>query len=367
MEPSRFEVFRQASQIATKPPTWEDVLTAILVIFLFVIFFIVVPYYIYRKYKELVRKKAFFEVAKTYKLEPKEASFLWKLSREFKVDPNLLLTSYATFQKVILQYIKKRGALKQDILELINNIRNKLGFTKLPEFVPLSTTLDIDLYQPVKVIVGDENYDAAVLENTPEYWSVSFIRSEPHDLKPGQEVIVTFIRPFDGRYIITTRVLEITRQDGQLVARLEHTDKLEKIQLRAYIRWPVNIPCKFAYFPLKYIGSGRTLEEIVSQLNFHDGVIKDISVGGLQLCSEPIPELRKLKNGGYILVNFILGDTPFENIVCEVVRTMKSSFSNEVCFGCAFVDLPKEYQQKIQQFIWDEQRKIIKLYKEGEL
>ena len=65
MEPSRFEVFRQASQIATKPPTWEDVLTAILVIFLFVIFFIVIPYYIYRKYKEIVRRRAFFEVAKT--------------------------------------------------------------------------------------------------------------------------------------------------------------------------------------------------------------------------------------------------------------------------------------------------------------
>ena len=363
MEPSRFEVFKQASRIATKPPTLGEILLAILLIILFVLLFIVLPYYIYKRYKEIVKKRSFFQVAANYNLEPEEIEFLWNLAKEFNIDPNLLLTSYATFQRTIFRYVKKHGS-KID-LELINSIRSKLGFTKLPEFVPLSTTLDIDLYQPVTIIIGDEHYDGAVVENNEEYWAVSFIKSEPSRLKPGDEVIVSFIRPNDGRYIVTTRVIDITRQQGQLVAKLEHTDKLEKIQLRAYIRWPVNIPCKFAYFPLKYIGSGMTLEEIVSKLEYHDGVIKDISVGGIKLCTEPFEGIKKVQEGGYILVNFILGDTPFENTVCEVVRTIKSPFSNEICFGCAFVDLPKEFQQKIQQFIWEEQRKIIKLYKEG--
>ncbi len=362
MEPSRFEVFRQASKIATRPPSTEEVITAVILIIFFFTFFVVVPFFIYRKYKEYVRKKAFFQAAAAYNLEPQEIEFVWNLAREFGVSPNLLLTSYAAFQKTVFKYLKKYGAKNTD---LISSIRSKLGFTKLPEFVPLSTTLDIDLYQPVTVIIGDEHYDAAVLENNEEYWAVGFIKNEPHNLKPGDEVIVSFIRPNDGRYIITTKVIDIARQQGQLVAKLEHTDKLEKIQLRAYVRWPVNIPCKFAYLPLKYISAGEDLDSVISKLQFHDGTIKDISAGGIKLCTEPFPDIKKIQEGSYILVNFLLEDTPFENIICEVRRTIKTPFTNEVCFGCAFIDLPKEYQQKILQFIWEEQRKIIKLYKEG--
>ena len=364
MEPSRFEVFKQASKIATRAPTAEEILLAVILIIGFIFFFIVLPYWIYRKYKEYIAKKTFYQLASTtYNLEPDEIDFLWNLSKEFNIDPNLLLTSYATFQKTIFKYIKKYGPKN---LELISRLRSKLGFNKLPDFVPLSTTLDIDLYQPVTVIIGDEHYDGAVIENNEQYWAVAFIKVEPHHLRPGEEVIVSFIRPNDGRYIITTRVLEVTRQQGQLVAKLEHTDKLEKIQLRAYVRWPVNIPCKFAHFPLKYISSGESLEEIISKLEFYDGVIKDISVGGIKLCVEEADEkLKKINEGSYLLVNFYLDDTPFENVICEVVRTIKNPFSPGICYGCSFVDLPKQYQQKIQQFIWEEQRKIIKLYKEG--
>jgi len=364
MEPSRFEVFKQASRIATKPPSPHEVLTAILLILLFALLFGVLPYLIYRKYKEYIAKKTFYELASTnYHLDPEEINFLWEISKEFKVDPTLLLTSYATFQKVIFRYVKKHDGKN---LELISRIKSKLGFSKLPDFVPLATTMDIDLYQPVSVIIGDEHYDAAVYENNEKYWAISFIKNEPHNLKPGDEIIVSFIRPNDGRYIITTKVVEVLNQKGQMLAKLEHTDKLEKIQLRAYLRWPVSIPCKFAYLPLHYISSATDLESLVQKLKFHDGVIKDISVGGIKLCvSDPNAEIQKIKEGSYLLVNFILEDTMIDNAVCEVVRTIKNPFQKGICFGCAFVDLPKEYQQKIQQFIWEEQRKIIRLYKEG--
>ena len=364
MEPSRFEVFREASKIATRAPSPEEVFLAVLVIIFFVIFFIVLPYWGFKKYKEYLQKKAFFKIALTsYNLEPEEAEFLWNLAREFKVEPNLLLTSYGSFQKLIFRYIKKHGTKD---LELIHRIRTKLGFTKVPEFVPLATTLDIDIYQPVKILIGDEEYDGAVIENNEEYWAVSFIKGEPHNLKPGDEIIISFLRPNDGRYIVTTKVIDLKRKEGHLVAILEHTDKLDKIQLRAYIRWPVNIPCKFARLPLNLISGETDLDSIISRLKFHDGVIKDISAGGLKLCTDELDkDIEKISEGSYILVNFLLEDTPFENIVCDVIRTIKHPFEKGVCFGCSFVNLPLEYQQKIQQFIWNEQRKIIRLYKEG--
>ena len=364
MESPKFEVFKQASKIATKPPTTEEIFLAIFLIFGFILFFIVLPYFVFRKYKEHISKKTFYQLAiNNYNLEPDEIEFLWELSKEFNIEPNLLVTSYATFQKTIFKYVKKHGI---ENLKLIASLRSKLGFNKLPEFVPLSTTMDIDLYQPVVVIIGDEHYDGAVFENNEQYWAVSFIKAEPRHLHPGEEVIVSFIRPNDGRYIITAKVLEVTHQKKHLVAKLEHTDKLEKIQLRAYIRWPVNIPCKFAYFPLKYISTGKSLDDIISKLEFYDGIIKDISVGGIKLCVDEAEEkLKKIKEGSYILISFYLDDTPFENIICEVVRTIKNPFSKGLCYGCAFVDLPKQYQQRIQQFIWEEQRKIIRLYKEG--
>jgi len=362
MEPSRFEVFRQASKIATRAPSLQEILIAFVLIVLFVAFFVVLPWYVYRLYKERVRKHSFYQTALSYNLEPEEIEFLWNLSKEFNINPNLLLTSYATFQKTIFRYIKKYGPQNH---ALIYSIRSKLGFTKLPEFVPLSTTLDIDIYQPVTVIIGDEHYEAAVVENNEEYWAIGFLNNPPPNLKIGDEIIISFIRSNDGRYIITTNVIDLTQQQGQLVARLEHTDKLEKIQLRAYVRWPVNITCKFTLLPVKYLASGESLEEIISKLEFHEGIIKDISAGGLKICSEPFPEIKKIQEGSYLLLNFLLEETPFENIICEVRRTIKNPFSNEICFGCTFVELPKEIQQRILQFIWDEQRKIIKLYKEG--
>jgi len=362
MEPSRFEVFRQASKIATRAPSPQEILIAIVLVVLFIVFFVILPWYVYRLYKDRVRKRSFYQTALSYNLEPEEIEFLWNLAKEFNINPNLLLTSYATFQKTIFRYIKKHGPQNHT---LISSIRSKLGFTKLPEFVPLSTTLDIDIYQPVTVIIENEHYDAAVVENNDEYWAIGFLKNTPKTLKPGNEVIISFVRPNDGRYIITAKVIGLTQQQGQLVARLEHTDKLEKIQLRAYIRWPVNISCKFALLPVKYLASGESLEEIISKLEFHEGMIKDISAGGIKLCTEPFLEIRKIQEGSYLLLNFLLEDTPFENVICEVRRVIKNPFSNEICFGCSFVDLPKEMQQRILQFIWDEQRKIIKLYKEG--
>ena len=363
MEPSRFEVFKQASKIATEPPSPKEILIAIVLIIFFILVFIVLPWFLYKKYKERVGFRAFLEVAISNNLTPEEAEFLWKLAKEFNTNPHLLLTSHAVFQKTVLKYIQKYRE-KAD-LNLISTIGSKLSFTKLPEFIPLSTTLDIDIYQPVSVIVGNEKYDGAVIENTPLYWAVVFLKNAPSNLKPGDSVIVSFIRPNDGRYIVTTKVLEITQQQGQMVARLEHTDKLEKIQLRNFVRWPVNIPCQVALLPPSFLSSLEDLESLIEKVKFHEGVIKDISAGGAKICVEPFEDIKKFQEGSFILVNFVLEDTPFENVLCEIRRVIKTPFSNEICFGCAFVELPKEMQQKILQFIWDEQRKIIKLYKEG--
>jgi c-di-GMP-binding flagellar brake protein YcgR len=365
MEPSRFEIFKQASRIATYTPSVEDIFLALVVVTFFFIFFIILPYWAYKEYKKYLKKKVFFKTAFiSYNLEPDEAEFLWKLSREFKVDPLLLLSSYASFEKFVYRYIKKYGIKDLDVIQ---RIRAKLGFTKMPDFVTLATTMDIDVYQPVKVILEEEVYDGAVAENNQNYWAVTFLKKEPRNLKPGDEIVISFIRPNDGRYIIPTKVLDIKRREGHLVAILEHTDRFEKIQLRAYVRWPVNIPCKFAVLPLRYISEEADLDSIISKLNFHKGVIRDISVGGLKLCSEEITsEISKISEGSYLLVDFMLDDTHFENVICEVVRTIKQTFERGMCFGCTFVNLPDEYQQKIQQFIWNEQRKIIKLYK-GEL
>ena len=364
MEPSRFEVFKQASKIATRPPTPQEILLAVFLIALFVLIFVVLPYYVYKKYKKYLRYKKFVEVARNYNLEPEEIDFLWQLSQEFNVNPDFLLTSHAVFQKTIYRYIKKYG---NENVALIQSIRQKLGFTKLPEFVPLSTTLDIDTYQPVTVIYQNEQYEAVVANNTEEFWEIAFLKGAPHDLKSGDEIIVTFLRPNDGRYIVRTRVIDIYQEGGNEIARLEHTDRLEKIQLRNFIRWPVNIPAKFTLLPFHLLQEAEDLDTLKEKLQMYDGIIRDISVGGLRLCSEYRDEFKNISEGSYLLVDFVLENTPFENVICEVRRVIKPKFTNEFCFGTTFVDLPKEYQQKIQQFIWNEQRKLIKLYKEGGL
>jgi len=355
-----FDVLREASRIATSPPSLEEVFLTVVLIILLGVIFIVLPWYLYNTYKEHVRYKAFSRVAQTFNLEKEEIDFLWNLAKELNITPILLLTSYKTFQKMIFKYARLHKDIDNSI---VYSIKKKLGFDKIPSFVPLTTTMEIDIHQPVTVIVGESRYDGVVVDNNILYWSVAFLNREPTEIKPDSEVIVTFTRPSDGKYIITTKVLDVVRQDGKLIIRLEHTDKLEKIQLRNFIRWPVEIPCKFAILPDDYL-SIFDLEELLNKLKFYDGVIKDISGGGLKVCSSIYPELEKMQEGSYILVDFFLDKTHFENILCEIRRIDKILAEKTICLGCLFTDLPKDLQQKIFQFIWNEQRKIIKQYKE---
>ncbi|GEM_PF-352766 len=359
-EPNKFEILEKAGKTAFRPPTLTEIFLTVVVILTLLGIFVGIPYWLYQKYKEYIKKKTFFQLAKNYNLTEEEAQFLWDLAKELKISPNLLISSHALFQRAILKYIKNH---QFENIHLISSIRNKLGFTKIPEFVPISSTLDIDVYQPVTVIVGDEQYEATVIENTEQYWAIGFMSKEPQGVKEGDEIMVTFNRPGDGRYIIVTKVLGIERRDGKLVFRLEHTDEYEKIQLRAHVRWPVNIPCKFA--PLPPGAFAKDFERVLRRLKWHEGVIRDISAGGIRLCSEYYKGIEKIKEGSYVIVDFTLEDTPFENIICEVRRVIKNPMSPEICFGMLFVYLPKELQQRIQKYIWDEQRRIIRLYKES--
>ncbi len=228
-------------------------------------------------------------------------------------------------------------------------IRMKLRYNTLPWFIPLSTSRDIDIYQTGTLMVGEYKTDAYVYDKDEEHIYIALISSIP--VKIGEKVKFFFIRENDARYFFEGEVEKILTEMGRTVIALRHTDKLVRKQLRESIRWKVEIPVKFRF--------GESLQKINPEE--YEGVIEDISVKGVRLCYQGN---ISMKEGDYVLLDFRLRNHDFKDLIGKVMY--KKIYERKACFGVKFEDITRKEEQIIEQFILEEQRKLLRAYKLGE-
>ena len=347
---SAWDTLVEASRYMFRGPTGREILLFILVLGVTVTV-ISIPYIWGKVSRSREIESAFFSRGKSLGLTPEEIKLLWKYARKFPYDPQMIYENKSLFERIVSKIVHENlGGVR-----LIPSIRSKLRFDTVPWFIPIANTRDIDLYQTGRLIIDGSYVDAAVWDKTETELHIVVLGPLPRAVRVGDRIKFNFIRENEGRYTFESTVKDKYTEGDRLVFVLEHTENLHRVQLRESLRWKVNVPVEFAL-------SRDLSEEVLSTASFVNGRIDDISTKGVRICTE---HGIKPVEGDYVIMNFSIGPHSFENITGQVVnvRTMQT----QVCMGIRFLKLSRKEERIIDKFIMDEQRKLIKAYKVGEL
>ncbi len=330
-------------------PSAEEVLLFFAVLTVIVVL-IITPYLWgrYKRFKEI--EALFFERGRSLGLTREEIALLWRYAKDLPYDPQMVFENKPLFERIVTKIVKD----KLGEVHLIPSIRAKLRFDTVPWFLPITTTRDIDLYQTGKIVVDGVYVEAAVWDKTETELHIVVLGALPRTVNVGERVRFHFVRENEGRYSFESIVKDKYMEGDRLVIVLDHTDKLDRVQLRESLRWKVNIPVEFAI--VKDI-----TKEVVDDIRFLTGKIEDISTKGVRICSDMI---EKPKEGHFVIMNFQLGDHRFENMIGEIVNVRV--LQAKTCMGIKFVKVSHQEEKIIDRFIIEEQRKFIKTYKIGE-
>ncbi|WP_148223781.1 flagellar brake protein [Desulfurobacterium thermolithotrophum] len=324
-----------------------DIMTVtvfVLIIVLIVLFFLLAGII-----KEYLREKnlriSFFKEALERSLTKEEAAVLWNFSKKMGRDPFLSLEFKAPFEKVVDLYIKTDPNAKE---EIIQDMRTKLGFDFVPYFVPLTSTKDIELFQPGKLYVDNLSFDVALFDKDERFMYWAIIEEIPSNLSLiEKKVKISFIRKNDGIYALEGTVKETYIDNGKLVLKIPHTFELTRYQRREYARVEVEIDGLLGIY-----------DKREDKIIWYKGKIVDISAGGLKLCI-PISELKEeITPMTEVVVKFQLSgkDFPIRSVVVNVYPKRYST-----CYGIKFEKIKPEDQEFIHDFVKKEQQKLAQL------
>ena len=339
----------EASRYMFKGPSKREVFIFLVVLIITTVV-ILVPYLLSKISHQKEIEKAFFSRGRSIGLNDNEIQLLWKYARKLPYDPQMIYENKPLFEKVVTKIVH------EDIgdLKAIPAIRTKLRFDTLPWFIPITTTRDIDLYQTGKLNVDNSYVDAAVWDKTETELHIVILGALPRPLKTGETVKFHFIREWEGRYNFESEIKKKYTESDRVVLVLEHVETLHRVQLRESIRWKVNIPVEFAVI--------ENFNENIKPEYTEEGKIEDISTKGVRICS---PNLTSAKEGRYIIMNFQIGSNKFQNVLGQIV-TVKV-MQTQTCIGVRFLKISRQEEKIIDRFIMDEQRRVIKAYKVGEV
>ncbi|MEO2068770.1 MAG: PilZ domain-containing protein [Desulfurobacteriaceae bacterium] len=297
----------------------------------------------YLKEKQL--RESFFKEAKERGLTREEAQILWFYSKKLGRDPFLALEFKAPFEKVINLYLKLNPNAKE---EMIQDMRMKLGFDHVPYFVPLTSTKDIDLFQPAKLQVGDDlKVDVVLFDKDERYMYWALIKGSLPDSIVNQKVNISFIRKGDGIYKLEGTVVKTFTDNGRLILQIPHTFELSRYQRREYARVEVELPCDIGI-----------LDKKENKIKWLKGKIVDISAGGVKICI-PLSELKEeLVPMTEINLRFSLEDKSF-NLKSIIVNVQPHRKSN--CYGVKFEKINPDEQKFIHNFVKKEQQRLAQL------
>ncbi len=210
----------------------------------------------------------------------------------------------------------------------------------------------IKLNLPVKLSRNSENnYYASLVQDIGEdYFTimVPYKEGRPLILSPGEKVLGRFVQEKTS-FFFDTFVLGKHREKNLLFYVLALPEKIEEVQQRMYVRFPIIMDVWQAEIPLKeekpaYIKT-KTL---------------DLSAGGMKIIRE-----RSCQVGTIIMVKFTLpfpsknkNNNSFEiETRARVVYCEKAERGSVYHLGIEFLDLRERQRDKIFKFIFSKMAK----------
>ncbi|MEO2083866.1 MAG: PilZ domain-containing protein [Desulfurobacteriaceae bacterium] len=323
----------------------NTIMAFILIVLAIILFFILaglIRNYIRTKYL----RNSFFKEALERGLTEEEAQILWEYSQKLGRDPFLTLEFKAPFEKVVDLYLREDPSPRE---ELVKEMREKLGFDYVPYFVPITSTKDIELFQPAKLYLPDKSsYEVALFDKDERfmYWAVIDENKRPRGIE-GKPVTISFIRKGDGIYKFEGIVESTFIDNGKYILKIPHTFELTRYQRREHARVEVEIPVRFGFY-------NKVQEEMV----WTDGEIVDISAGGAKVCISLDKLGIELQPTTEVVLKFKLQDRPlhFKGVIVNVYPRRHAN-----CYGIKFENIKPDDQSFIHNFVKKEQQKLAQL------
>lgn len=322
-----------------------------------VLFFFLIPYEIVEIKKRKRLKEEFFKKAKEYGLSDLETILLWKHSKDYRWNISLVFNNKKVFDIISSKIIKEDISYSR----LVDEMRHKLGFDRIPWFLPISTTKDIELYQSGQIVFNDRHYEAVVWDKDEKYIYIALYSSSKPPIKIGDYITFSFMTQDYAQISFSSKVAGISEDAGRTIYKIEHSDKIIKTPMREAVRIELSLKA-YIYIPKQEELETYEKEKILpapEEDNVIEGIIKDLSIGGARFCTSfSLQELQK------IFIGFKIYDKDL--LILGSIRN-KFDAVDHYCYGIKFEELAKDQEDYIRSYIVEQQRLLVKSYKLGEI
>ena len=267
-------------------------------------------------------------------LRPAQRRLLWKLARQQQRNPSLLLHNASAFELCVGEYIRKGGT--GTILAELAHIRALLGFDYHPADQPLRSTRHLAQGQTLSLWPATEDTSRSVqclviAASEPALVLTPLTGTTPA-WPTGTRLRACFQPDPHHQYHFAAQLLERTAH----TLSLEHTEQLQRLQVREYLRWDTA-------FPLTLLIPGhRGKRQPVA------GQVANIGGGGLRV---QVPE--EVPTGTPVIVDpQHQGPSPLAGVKGRVVA---GSRTRGRALHIQFVSLPRQTEARIVRRIYRHQ------------
>jgi len=283
-----------------------------------------------------------------HKFTPEEKDFIHVWIKKYKIEDFLSsVTNYQIFDGCLRKDLEKLAdegnAMNPDLVARLKNIKNKLGFDKLPSGYAMKSTREIELNQSIKIFKKVQGEEISGISKVVRLDDANFIitrpviKEEKFNIIANDRISASFFRA-DAEYKFDARVKEVTED----LIKLQHNENIARKQIRGDIRVDVGLPIKYQYisssvYPAKdgaALDNDETLE----------GTMADLSRGGARLEVEPTENKEE-----FIHLWLNLDGLQLDHIRAEIKVKFKKDGRNYV--NVEFRNLSEKEQTQIFSYI----------------
>ena len=285
--------------------------------------------------------ESFNEKIKAFEFTPKEVRTLEKLVRSSKFEnKDAVLNSSGLFEAAVTEFYRIRNvfSVRDETLEAIAGLRRKMDFTGSNPLTMVCSTRQFNVGDRVDLEFdgGQVFKRATILERSEKTWSVKIEGSSALAKSlSGSRVLVRWTRMNDAVY--SKRITVFAATPDKVI--LNHSDSLDKEQLRKWLREIVDFPVT-ATFP-----NGEV----------HSGVLYDLSAGGilLGLAEDCKPDQQ-------FSISFELPTFGVQNVDVKVLNNLghrNPNFPQYNSISAVFTGAYAWTQERVLQYIFEVTRK----------
>jgi hypothetical protein len=290
--------------------------------------------------KSLIGWQRFREEATSWRFTAEQLQMLEQILKDAEV---VAADAVFTVPQVFETAVEHRFGMRRPVgipeAERIREIRDILGYSRLPVETPLGSTRQLAVGDKVAISAGKSDMlGNSVIEGVTEH--VWIVRNTLGKMgKPGDPFFANLVRFGDGEYRISTTVAEWL-QDRVVLA---HTQEMERTQQRNWVRIDVSLKLRVEIVRSNVIDVGTVLP----------GKLSDISGGGVSM-----KITTKLQMGDEVELRFEIGAQRFDHLRARVIRVSPKPVGKEELFqhSLEFVNLDSQEREKVVRFIFDRQR-----------